>query len=172
MKFQFLLVPAAIVATATAPAQARVYMDVAAAQQMLFPGATFEVKHVTLDQFQFNAIIKDSNVNIYSRNVKAWKASTGGWFVLDQVRGKDDWISYAIAISPEGKVKQVEILECLENYDGITQPNWRAQFYGKQHGSTFDDIGMISGATLSSGQMLSGVKRILSTYALVLNENG
>ena len=89
MKFQFLLVPAAIVATATAPAQARVYMDVAAAQQMLFPGATFEVKHVTLDQFQFNAIIKDSNVNIYSRNVKAWKASTGGWFVLDQVRGKD-----------------------------------------------------------------------------------
>lgn len=172
MKFQFLLVPAAIVATAAAPAQAKVYMDVAAAQQMLFPGASFEEKHVTLDQFQFNAIIKDSNVNIYSRNVKAWKASTGGWFIIDQVRGKDDWISYAIAINAEGKVKQVEILECLENYDGITQPNWRAQFYGKKHGSTFDDIGMISGATLSSGQMLSGVKRILSTVALVLDDNG
>jgi hypothetical protein len=172
MKFQFFLVPAAIVAAAAAPAQAKVYMDVAGAQALLFPGATFEEKHVTLNQFQFNAIIKDSNVNVYSRNVKAWKASTGGWFILDQVRGKDDWISYAIAISPEGEVKAVEILECLENYDGIMHPNWRAQFYGKKHGSTFDDISIISGSTLSSGQMAGGVKRILSTYELILNENG
>jgi len=174
MKFQFLLVPAAIVASvaATAPAQAKIFMDVAQAQKLMFPGATFEEKFVTLDQSQFNAIIKDANVNIYSRNVKAWRVSTGGWFIIDQVRGKDDWISYAVSIGSDGLVKQVEILECLENYDGITVPNWRAQFYGKKHGSSFDDIGMISGATLSSGQMLSGVKRILSTYALILKDVG
>ena len=173
MKFQFMLVPAAIVASAsaTAPAQAKIYMDVAQAQQLMFPGATFTENFVTLDQNQYNAIIKDSNVNVYTRNVKAWRVSTGGWFLIDQVRGKDDWISYAVSISADGLVKQVEILECLENYDGITIPNWRAQFHGKKHGSSFDDIGMISGSTLSSGQMLSGVKRLLSTLALVLSQD-
>ena len=168
MRFQFMLVPAALVA-ASAPAQARIYMDLAAAQQLMFPGATFEENFLTLDQDQFNAIIEDSDVNVYSRNIKAWKVSGGGWFIIDQVRGKDDWISYAIAIDPKGVVRRIEILECLENWDGITLPEWRAQFYGKKHGAAFDDIGQISGATLSSGQMTAGVKRILSTYALVLS---
>lgn len=166
MRFKFMLVPAAIIASS--PVQARIYMDIAQAQQLMFPGATFEENFVTLDQEQFNAIIKDSDVNVYTRNIKAWRASTGGWFVIDQVRGKDDWISYAIAIDVKGVVRRIEILECLENWDGITLPEWRAQFYGKKRGAPFDDIGMISGATLSSGQMTAGVKRILSTHALVL----
>lgn len=166
MRFQFLLVPAAIVASV--PAQAKIYMDIAQAQQLMFPGATFEKNFITLDQQQFNEIIKDANVNIYSREVKAWRVSTGGWFIIDQVRGKDDWISYAVSITPAGAVDRVEILECLEKYDGITIPDWRAQFYGKKRGASFDNIGMISGSTLSSSQMLSGVKRILSTVALVL----
>lgn len=167
MKFQFLLVPAAIVAAA--PVQAKIYMDVASAQAMIFPGATFEERFVKLDQEQYNAIISDSNVNVYSRNIKAWKVSTGGWFIIDQVRGQDDWISYAIAIDAKGAVMRIEILECLENYDGITRPNWRAQFYGKTRGFPSADIAQISGATLSSGQMTAGVRRILSTHALVLD---
>lgn len=169
MRVQFLLIPAAIIASA--PVQAKVYMDVAQAQQLMFPGETFQEHFITLDQYQFNAIIKDSDVNIYTRNVKAWRSSNGDWFIIDQVRGKDDWISYAVAITSAGVVKRVEILECLEKYDGITIPDWRAQFYGKKHGARFDDIGMISGSTLSSGQMLSGVKRLLSTHALVLSES-
>ncbi len=168
MRVQFLLIPAAIIASA--PVQAKVYMDVAQAQQLMYPGETFQERFVTLDQSQFNAIIKDSDVNIYNRNVKAWRASNGDWFIIDQVRGKDDWISYAVAITAAGIVKRVEILECLEKYDGITVPDWRAQFHGKKHGARFDDIGMISGSTLSSGQMLSGVKRLLSTHAIVLSD--
>jgi hypothetical protein len=170
MRSQFMLVPAAIVMAAAAPAQARIYMDLAQAQQLMFPGATFEENFVTLDQEQFNAIIEDSDVNVYTRNIKAWRVSTGGWFILDQVRGKDDWISYALAIDKKGVVRRIEILECLENWDGITLPEWRAQFYGKKHGAAFDDIGQISGATLSSGQMTAGVKRLLSTHAIVLSE--
>lgn len=167
MRFQFLLVPAAIVASAV-PAQAKIYMDIAQAQQLMFPGATFEKNFITLDQNQFNEIIKDTNVNVYTREVKAWRVSTGGWFIVDQVRGKDDWISYAVAITPKGTVDQVEILECLENYNGITIPEWRAQFYGKKRGARFDNIGLISGSTLSSSQMVQGIKKILSTIALVL----
>ncbi|MSO73484.1 MAG: FMN-binding protein [Rhodospirillaceae bacterium] len=172
MRSKLFLIPAAVVATAAAPAFARIYMEIPAAQQLMFPGATFSEKFVTLDQEQFNAIIKDSDVNVYSRNIKAWKVSTGGWFIIDQVRGKDDWISYAIGVDGKGVVRHIEVLECLENWDGITLPAWRAQFYGKKHGARFDDIQIISGATLSSGQMTAGVKRILSTLAIVLEESG
>ncbi len=167
MKFQFLLVPAAIVASAM-PAQAKIYMDIAQAQQLMFPGATFEEHFITLDQTQFNEIIQDANVNVYSRQVKAWRVSTGGWFIVDQVRGKDDWISYAVSVSSKGTVDQVEILECLEKYDGITIPEWRAQFHGKKHGGNFTNVELISGSTLSSSQMVQGIKKILSTIDLIL----
>ena len=167
MRSQFILIPAAIFASA--PCLAANFMTVEQAQASMFPDATFAPNFVKLDQDQFNAIINDSDVNVWSRDIKAWKVSTGGWFVVDQVRGRDDWISYAIGISPEGKVKHIEILECLDKYDGITLPEWRAQFYGKHHGSKFDDIQIISGATLSSSQMAAGVRRIMSTYALVLD---
>ncbi len=167
MRAQFLLVPAALFASA--PAVAATYMTVEQAQQAMFPGATFTENFVTLNQDQFNAIIDDSDVNVWTRNIKAWKASTGGWFILDQVRGRDDWITYALGIDEKGTVRHLEVLECLEKYDGITTPEWRAQFYGKRHGNKFDDIEIISGSTLSSSQMAAGVKRLMSTYALVLN---
>ncbi len=170
MRSHLLLVPAAIIASATTPAVAKLFMDIQQAQQLMFPGESFSEKFVTLDQEQFNAIIKDSEVNVYSRNIKAWRVSNGGWFIIDQVRGKDDWISYAIGIDAKGVVRRLEILECLDNWDGITIPAWRAQFYGKRRGSRFDDIQIISGATLSSAQMTAGVKRILSTVALVLQQ--
>ncbi len=167
MKHQFLLVPAAIIgASVPAVAQAKIFMTLENAQQLLFPGATFEEASFALNQNDFNWIIKDANVNIYNRNVKLWKVSSGGWFLVDQVRGKDDWISYAIGITAEGVVKNIEIIECLENYDGITIPAWRAQFNGKKRGATFDEIAIISGSTLSSAEMISGVKRILSTLYL------
>jgi hypothetical protein len=167
MRSQLLLIPAALFASA--PAVASTYMTVEQAQASMFPNATFTANFVTLDQDQFNAIITDSDVNVWNRDIKAWRVSTGGWFILDQVRGRDDWITYAIGINAQGAVKHVEILECLDKYDGITVPEWRAQFYGKKHGAKFDDVQIISGSTLSSSQIAAGVKRILSTYALVLD---
>jgi hypothetical protein len=166
MRSQFLLFPIAVMASAQA--QATVYMSIEQAQKVMFPGATFTPNFVTLDQEQFNAIIKDSDVNVWTRDIKAWRVSTGGWFILDQVRGRDDWISYAVAIDANGAVKDVEILECLEKWDGITNPQWRGQFAGKRRGASFDDVQIITGSTLSSGQISAGVKRLLSTYALVL----
>jgi hypothetical protein len=167
MRSQLFLVPAAIIASA--PSVAATYMSVEEAQQAMFPGASFTENFVKLDQDQFNAIITDSDVNVWSRDIKAWKVSTGGWFIIDQVRGRDDWITYAIGVSPKGGVKQIEILECLDKYDGITQPEWLSQFYGRHHGNKFDDIQIISGSTLSSSQLAAGVKRIMSTLALVLD---
>lgn len=167
MRSQLFLIPAAIVASAV-PAQAKIYMSIEEAQQRLYPGVKLEQTFVTLDQSQYNAIIDDASVTVYSRNVKAWRAPNGGWFIVDQVRGKDDWVSYAIAIDEKGSVRAIEILECLEEWDGITNAGWRRQFHTKTRRFDPSGIHTISGATLSSEQMIGGVRRILSTVALVL----
>src|ERR1700743_1418627 len=138
MRSQLLLVPAAIFASA--PCVASTYLTVEQAQAAMVPGATFTQDFVKLDQDQFNAIISDSDVNVWTRDIKAWKVSTGGWFILDQVRGRDDWITYAIGVSPTGGVKHIEILECLDKYDGITQPEWLAPFFGRRPRKKFDSI--------------------------------
>ena len=167
MRAQLLLIPPAIIAFAV-PAQAKVYMSIEQAQQTMYPGAKLAEHFITLNQDQYNAIIDDSGVDVYTRNIKAWKTSTGDWFVVDQVRGIDDWITYAIAIDGAGFVQQIEVLECLDKYDGITQPGWRGEFYGKKRGNGFTDIDILSGATFSSHQMIAGVQRVLSTIALAL----
>lgn len=168
MRSQFLLIPAALVMAA--PASAKIFMDVEQAQRLMFPGKKLTEHFVKLDQDQFNAIINDSNVNVDSRNIKAWRTEDGEWFVLDQVRGKDDWITYAVGIDAKGAVRRIEVLECLDDYNGITIPAWRAQFYGKRRGASFENIERISGATLSCSQITGGVKRVLSTLALVLQD--
>jgi hypothetical protein len=169
MRSQFLLLPFAVLASA--PCFAVSYMTLEQAQASMFPGATFTANFVKLDSGQVGTVMKDSGVSVWSSNIKAWRVSTGGWFILDQVRGRDDWISYAVGITSEGTVKQVEILECLDGYAGITQPDWRGQFTGKHHGNSFD-VELITGATLSSSGVAEGVKRVMTTYALVLNPPG
>ncbi|MEW6156688.1 MAG: FMN-binding protein, partial [Verrucomicrobiota bacterium] len=92
--------------------------------------------------------------------------------VLDQVLGKHEWIDYAVAISPEGKVLQVEVLEFRESHGyEIRAEKWRAQFKGKSAKDRFrlhDDIYNISGATISCRNVTEGVKRLLTEFEHVL----
>lgn len=166
MRSRLLLVPAAIVAAA--PASATTYMSIEKAQALMMPGATFADSSLTLNQQQYNAIIDAGNVQPYGRRLKVWKASTGGWFVVDRVLGRNDWITYAVAMDAEGVVQRVEILECVEKWDEIRQPKWLAQFKGKKPKSGFSDVQIISGSTLSSEQVVAGVKRLVSIYQIVL----
>ncbi len=89
--------------------------------------------------------------------------------------GKHEFITYAVALTPDGAVKRIEILEYRETYGGeVRNGNWRQQFVGKRFGSQLKlggDIKNISGATLSSRHITDGVRRLLATYELVL-KNG
>src|SRR5262249_28394857 len=150
---------------------ATVYMSVDQAQKLMFPGATFTADFRTLTNEQAAQIRKASGVDVRSRNLKLWRASTGGWFIADEVVGKHEFIPFAVAFDDDGAVKGVEILEYREAYGGdVRNPAWRAQFNGKKHGAQLTltkDIKNISGATLSSRHITDGVKRLLATYALV-----
>lgn len=172
MRSRLFFLPLAGVVLAAGPAYATVYLSVEQAQALLFPGATFQPAPHTLTDEQAKAIARASGVDVRSRQLKAWRASTGGWFLVDEVVGKHEYIPFALALDDKGTVKGVEILEYREAYgDQIRNPGWRQQFVGKVPGVRLQlekNIRNISGATLSCKHLTDGVERLLVTYDLVL----
>jgi Na+-translocating ferredoxin:NAD+ oxidoreductase RnfG subunit len=172
MNSRFILVPMAAL-TIVQPAQATTYLSIQQAQALMFPGETLTEDFRTLSDAQVSSIEKASDANVGGKQLRAWKSSSGGWFIADQVVGKHDFIPFALALDNSGAVKDVEILEYREAYGSeVTNPKWRAQFFGKNRQSQLKltkDIQNISGATLSSKHITDGVRRLLVTYALVLS---
>jgi hypothetical protein len=169
MRFEFLFAAPAIV-VACAPAFAEDFLTVSQAQAQIFSAAEFTPADFVLSDDQITALMQTVPGRIWRRQVKAWRVSTGGWFFVDQVIGRDDRITYALGIGKDGAVKGVEILTCLQKYDGIRKPEWRAQFAGRHFGKLDlqDQISTISGSTLSTTHITEGVQRMLATYALFL----
>jgi Na+-translocating ferredoxin:NAD+ oxidoreductase RnfG subunit len=171
VKARFLLLPVASLAIVS-PVHAKVFLSVEQAQALMFPGATFTADYRNLTDQQAGAIEAASGANVLNRALKAWRVSTGGWFIADEVVGKHEYIPIALAIDEHGAVKSVEILEYREAYGGeVRNPQWRAQFTGKKNGDAMvdgDSIQNISGATLSSKHIADGIRRLLATYAIVL----
>jgi hypothetical protein len=134
-------------------AHATVYLSVEQAQQALFPGASF------------------ARLELGGRE-QVWRASPGGWFIMDAVLGKREMISYALGLDRRGTVRGVEILEYRESHGGeVRDPAWRAQFVGKTAADPLQlerDIRNISGATLSCRHVTDGVKRLLELYETTL----
>lgn len=174
----FTLIPAAAVAgVAPASASATVYLTIEAAQQAMFPGASFNAHLLAFTPEQRNLISKTSGVGSFEKVQRVWEARSGnqraGWFIIDRVLGKHEMITYAVALTPNGTVKRIEILEYRETYGGeIRNSAWRQQFVGKRFGSGVQlgkDIKNISGATLSSKHVTDGIRRLLVTYQLLLS---
>ena len=94
--------------------------------------------------------------------------------VLDDVIGKFELISYAVALNPDASVRQIEILSYRESHGfEIRSPAWRRQFAGKtaQAGLAIGEgIANISGATLSCAHVTEGVRRIAAIAQVVLKQ--
>lgn len=163
--------PAALIACAT-PGYAAVYLTVQQAQQAIFPGEVFVANPITLTVRQRVQIEDRSGMRVRNAEVAVWKASGGGWLIEDEVLGKHEFITYAVGLTADGTVKQIEIMEYRESYGyEIREPAWRAQFAGKGPANQVTlgrDIENISGATLSCRHITDGVRRVLALYELVL----
>ena len=153
------------------PAYALVYLSVDQAQQLMFAGHTLTPMPLTLSAEQIAAIERDSGVKVYAGSLRAWKADDG-YFFVDAVIGKHDLINYAVALTADGKVRRVEILEYREAYGGqVRNERWLAQFVGRHHGDPVQigqDVQNISGATLSCQHVTDGIRRLLATYAIAI----
>jgi Na+-translocating ferredoxin:NAD+ oxidoreductase RnfG subunit len=160
-----------------APAHATDYLSVQAAQSLLFPSATsFVEKPLKLSAAQRDQIKQLAGVRQRTEEQKVWRAERDGqllgWFMVDDVIGKHEFITYATAISPDGRVLGLEVMSYRETHGGqIRDMTWRKNFFGKTLASPFkldQDIPNISGATLSSRNVLDGVKRLLVIHKLFL----
>lgn len=169
----WLAVPA-LVAGAACPAWAVAYLSIEQAQQTIFPQARLHKIEVTLTTQQRKAIEKASGVKVRALKLAVWQVKGGGWFFVDEVIGKHEFITYAVGLNADGSVKQVEVMDYREHYGGeVRRPEWRGQFKDRKHGAKLkldDDIKNISGATLSCRHLTEGVKRLLATHELVLKQ--
>lgn len=148
------------------------YMSIEQAQRTLCDGAALRKIPITLTSEQKKAIERASKERVRNLEPNVWRSSDGTWFIVDEVIGKHEFITYALAIASDGSVKGVEVLTYRETYGHeIKLPKWRAQFSGKTTAAPVQidqDIKNISGATLSCVHVTDGVRRLLHTHALVL----
>src|SRR6266550_4179479 len=175
MKSEFAFVALPISALVAPSAFAVQYLNVEQAQRAIFPGKSFTSAAVNLTAAQRKAIEQASGVRVLRAEQQVWRVSNGGWFIVDEVVGKHEFITYAVGLNAEGAVKQIEIMDYRETYGGeIRNENWRAQFVGKTSQSPLKldrDIKNISGATLSCRHVTDGMKRLLAFYEIALKHS-
>lgn len=165
-----ILIPAVLAAPQWA--SAKQYLTAEQARQVIFPGIPFKALPVHLTDEQRKAIEQRSGVRVRATEVQAWRAPDGAVFVVDEVLGKHEMITYALGIRPDGTVQGIEVLEYREAYGHeIRNPEWRAQFTGRASSASLkldSDIRNISGATLSCKHVVEGVRRLLATHDIAL----
>jgi hypothetical protein len=169
----------AVTTAASSLAFATQYLTVEQAQHVMFPDATaFKDASLQLSTEQMRQVEKLSGLPARSVNWRVFAAYRGdvplGFVVLDDVIGKVELISYAVAINPDASVRQIEILTYRESHGyEIRSPAWRRQFAGKnaQAGLAMGEgIANISGATLSCTHVTDGVRRIAAIALAVLKK--
>ena len=89
-----------------------------------------------------------------------------GFAQVRNVKGKDQPITYLVAIDSGDALKDVDVLVYREPYGGeVAYEPWRKQFRGKKTGAPLEvgkDIRNISGATISSHSVTLGVRQTLA----------
>jgi Na+-translocating ferredoxin:NAD+ oxidoreductase RnfG subunit len=89
-----------------------------------------------------------------------------GFAQVRNVKGKDQPITYLVAIDPEDALKDIDVLVYREPYGGeVAYEPWRKQFRGKKRSAPLvvgKDIRNISGATISSHSVTLGVRQTLA----------
>ena len=165
------------VAAITCPAYGIQYLSVEQAQMALYPSSSqFTENFLELDESQRDAIESISDIRQRWKTQKIWKAYDNGafkgWFIIDKVIGKHEFITYATALSPSGEVIGIEIMDYRETYGGqVNEADWKQHFIGVNKDSPLaleEDIPNISGATLSCRNVTNGVKRLLALYQVAL----
>ena len=150
------------------------YLSAEQAARLMFPDAEgFDTRSVALDAAQLQQLdaqgVRGRSAN-WAVRVARRGGTALGFVVTDDVIGKVELISYAVAVALDGTVKQVEILAYRESHGfEIRMPAWRKQFVGKGGAAALrvgEDIANISGATLSCTHVTDGVRRIVAVVAL------
>jgi hypothetical protein len=149
------------------------YLSVEQAQHSAFPQATEFRLHPSADAALAARLGAPPG---WAPQVFEARGTAGrlGWLIVDRVLGKNELITFALALDTTGTVRAVEVLEYREAHGAeVRLAPWRAQFVGKTARDPLrldQDIKNISGATLSCRHLTEGVRRLLEFYDAVLRD--
>lgn len=156
---------------------AQQYLTLEQAQKAIFEKAdTFKPTPIALNADQISKIKNSASTGTPIPDKKIWQALEAGklvgWFIVDEVYGKHEFITYAVGINVDGTVRMIDIMDYRETYGyQVREAGWRGQFVGKNASASFKlnkGIDNISGATLSCKHLADGVKRVLTLYDVAL----
>jgi hypothetical protein len=178
------LTPYAIVievAALAVPAQvvmADDYLTVGEAQRAAYPQADrFEPIKTAVTADQLRGVAALAGPQPAHGRLQIWRAFQAsqplGFFFVDEVVGRQDLITYALAIDNDGKLGEVEILTYRESHGGeVRNAAWRRQFAGRKQLEALRvaiDIKNIAGATLSSEHITQGARWLLALWQTTLS---
>jgi len=153
-------------------AQAKIYISSVQAQQILFPNKVMSQSPIIITEDLQERLRAASSIRHPFQGDRIWRSPDGGWLVVDEVVGKHEMITYAVALNEKGSVLGIEVMEYVESYGyEVAEAQWRKQFIGKTASDAIklnQDIQNIGGATLSCKHLTDGVKRITVLYDLAL----
>lgn len=153
-------------------AHAKIYVSIEQAQKMLIPNKSLIKNPIIITDELQDKMRSASSIRHPFQGDRIWRTTDGSWFIVDEVVGKHEMITYAVALSPAGVVTGIEILEYVESYGyEVAEAKWRQQFIGKVASDPIklnQDIQNIGGATLSCKHLTDGVKRVAVLYDLTL----
>ena len=156
---------------------AQQFYTIEEAQKAVFHEADrFKPHPIVLTNDQTSKIKKSSSTGTPIPDKRIWQVIKAeqliGWFVVDEVYGKHEFITYAVGINLDGTVRMIDIMDYRETYGyQVREASWRQQFTGKNVSASLkldNGIDNISGATLSCKHLADGVKRVLTLYDTAL----
>jgi len=170
----------AVTALTAAPGQideATDSLSVEGAQKALFPQADrFSELVLSLNPAQRAQVATLAGPQPPHRSLRAWKAMRGGelagYVFVDEVIGREDFITYAAGIDAAGHLSALEVLAYRESHGGeIRSDAWRRQFAGRQGLGQLrvqTDIKNIAGATLSCEHVTAAVRWLVALWQVAL----
>ena len=95
-----------------------------------------------------------------------------GYAIIDKVKGKHGSITFMVILDPELTVRRVDILQFREQRGRpVSRRRFLSQFRGKNSSDPIRlhvDIHGVTGATISSRAVISGVRSVLSHAAVLI----
>ena len=171
MKIVFKIISAALVLAAAVPGRAdEVYYSPRDLLADFFrKSQQVSYKKLQVDEIDRQRISRRLGYALPRTNYTFYVATSGshvdGYALIDEEKGEHLPITFAVQLSPEGKVQRQEIVVYREaRGDEVRDARFRGQFVGKRACDPLragDDIAVVSGATISSRAMAGGVKRAL-----------
>lgn len=163
-----------VLVLSTQSAKAQVYLTKEEALKM-YLGESFERKTIFLTDDQVKAIQHSAKAKVESKILTYYvgkkNTSVTAYAFLETRTVRTMPATYIVVVNPDGSIRAMEMLAFYEPEDYLPPKRWMKTFEKK---TVDDDLWLkrgvfnIAGATLSAQAIAESVRRILTTYNLVI----